>query len=75
MTVLPRIIAYPSGKSSNNGDATKRPMALDPLEWIIIGVIVVVIFLWGPTKIPALARALGRARKEYEAGKKDGGSE
>ena len=33
-------------------------MALDPLEWIIIGVIVVVIFLWGPTKIPALARAL-----------------
>jgi len=50
-------------------------MALDPLEWIIIGIIVVVIFLWGPTKIPALARALGRARREYEKGKEEGGSE
>ncbi len=49
-------------------------MALDPIEWIIIGIIVVVIFLWGPTKIPALARALGRARREYDEGKK-GGSE
>ena len=49
-------------------------MAIDPLEWIIIGVIVVVIFLWGPTKIPALARALGRAKKEYQAGKNEGAS-
>ena len=50
-------------------------MALNSLEWIIIGVIVVVIFLWGPTKIPALARALGRAKREYQEGKKEGGSE
>jgi sec-independent protein translocase protein TatA len=50
-------------------------MAIDPLEWIIIGVIVVVIFLWGPTKIPALARALGRAKKEYQAGKNEDTSE
>ena len=50
-------------------------MALNPLEWIIIGVIVVVIFLWGPTKIPALARALGRAKREYQEGKKEGGSD
>jgi sec-independent protein translocase protein TatA len=34
-------------------------------------VIVVVIFLWGPQKIPELARALGRARKEFEAGTKE----
>jgi sec-independent protein translocase protein TatA len=42
-------------------------MALgDPLQWIIIGIIVVVIFLWGPQKIPELARGLGRAKGEFE---------
>jgi len=42
-------------------------MALtDPLQIIIIGVIVVVIFLWGPQKIPELARGLGRAKGEFD---------
>jgi len=42
-------------------------MALgDPLQWIIIGVIVIVIFLWGPQKIPDLAKALGRAKREFD---------
>ena len=45
-------------------------MALDPLELIIIGVIVVVVILWGPKKIPELARSLGLARKEFEQAKK-----
>ncbi len=43
----------------------------DPLQWIVIGVIVIVIFLWGPQKIPDLARALGRARKEFENASKE----
>ena len=43
----------------------------DPLQLVIIGVIVVVIFLWGPQKIPELARALGRARKEFDEGSKE----
>jgi sec-independent protein translocase protein TatA len=43
----------------------------DPLQIMIIGIIVVVIFLWGPQKIPELARALGRARKEFEEGSKE----
>jgi sec-independent protein translocase protein TatA len=47
-------------------------MALgDPLQWIIIGIIVVVIFLWGPQKIPELAKALGRARKEFDQASKE----
>jgi|SRR5215471_3570490 len=46
-------------------------MALDPIEWIVIGVIVVVIFLWGPTKIPELARSFGRAKKEFDMAKKE----
>lgn len=42
-------------------------MALgDPLQWVIIGIIVIAIFLWGPQKIPELARGLGRARREFE---------
>jgi len=43
----------------------------DPLQWIIIGIIVVVIFLWGPQKIPQLARALGRAKKEFDQASKE----
>jgi sec-independent protein translocase protein TatA len=43
----------------------------DPLQLMIIGIVVVVIFLWGPQKIPELARALGRARKEFEEGTKE----
>lgn len=47
-------------------------MALgDPLQWLVIGIIVVVIFLWGPQKIPDLARALGRARKEFDEASKE----
>ncbi|MDG7010969.1 MAG: twin-arginine translocase TatA/TatE family subunit [Nitrososphaerota archaeon] len=47
-------------------------MALgDPLQWIIIGVIVVVIFLWGPQKIPELARGLGRAKGEFDKASKE----
>src|SRR5207247_8051094 len=50
--------------------AWNQTMALDPLELIIIGVIVVVVLLWGPKKIPELARSLGMARKEFEQAKK-----
>ena len=46
-------------------------MALDPLEWIVIGVIVVVILLWGPKKIPEFARSIGMARKEFDTAKKE----
>ncbi len=46
-------------------------MALDPLELVVVGVIVIVIFLWGPQKIPEIAKAIGRARKEYEQASKE----
>src|SRR5213593_3856785 len=50
--------------------AWNQSMALDPLELIIIGVIVVVVLLWGPKKIPELARSLGLARKEFDQANK-----
>jgi sec-independent protein translocase protein TatA len=43
----------------------------DPLQWIVIGVIVIVIFLWGPQKIPELAKGLGRAKREFDQASKE----
>ena len=36
------------------------------MEWLIILAIVAIILLWGPSKLPELARALGRAKGEFE---------
>jgi sec-independent protein translocase protein TatA len=44
------------------------PMALDVGELLIIGVIILVL-LFGATKLPQLARALGRAGGEFQKGK------
>lgn len=47
-------------------------MALsDPLQLIVIAVIVIVLFVFGPNKIPEIARSIGRARKEFESASKD----
>ena len=50
-------------------------MALDPLELaIIVGAIAIFLF-WGPSKIPELARSLGRARAEYNKASKESETE
>ena len=41
-------------------------MPIQSLEWLFITIIVIVLVLWDPQKIPKLARALAQARKEYE---------
>ena len=41
-------------------------MALDPLELASIGAILLVFFLWGPQKIPEMARMFAQARKEFD---------
>ena len=46
---------------------------LGTTEIIIIAVVVLVLF--GGAAIPKFARSLGRARKEFEDGMKDGGRE
>lgn len=43
----------------------------DPIQWVVIGIVVIALFLWGPQKIPDLARALGRARKEFDNASKE----
>ncbi len=44
---------------------------LEGWEWIIIGIVAVVIILWGPAKIPEFAKALGRAKGEFEKASKE----
>jgi len=44
-------------------------MALVGME-IAVVVLVVALLIWGPKKVPELARALGEARRSFEDGKK-----
>jgi Sec-independent protein translocase protein TatA len=43
-------------------------MALSPIEWIVGGIIVLALIIWGPSKIPELTRELGRAKKRIRSG-------
>jgi sec-independent protein translocase protein TatA len=47
-------------------------MAIQGFEWVVIAIIVIVLIMWGPRKIPELARALGKAKKEFQEGVKEG---
>lgn len=44
---------------------------LDPGPEMLILLVIVVVFLFGAKKIPELARSMGRARGEFERGKRD----
>jgi len=44
---------------------------LEGWEWLIIGVVAIVIILWGPAKIPEFAKALGRAKGEFSKAQKE----
>lgn len=46
-------------------------MKLDPLELGTIAAILLVLFLWGPQKIPELARTVAQARKEFDNASKE----
>lgn len=48
-------------------------MALGAPEFILIGLVIILFF--GAAKIPDLARALGRAKGEFEAGAREKGKD
>ncbi|HEY6051013.1 MAG TPA: twin-arginine translocase TatA/TatE family subunit [Thermoanaerobaculia bacterium] len=39
------------------------------MEWVIVLIVVVILFLGGGKKIPEFAQSLGRARGEFERGR------
>ncbi len=44
---------------------------LEGWEWLIIGVVAIVIIMWGPSKIPEFAKSLGRAKGEFSKASKE----
>ena len=46
-------------------------MALVGYEWLIVVAVILVIFIWGPQKLPELARSIGLAKKEFDKATKE----
>jgi sec-independent protein translocase protein TatA len=40
-------------------------------EWLAVIGVLIVIFLWGPQKLPELARSIGQAKKEFDKASKE----
>jgi sec-independent protein translocase protein TatA len=49
-------------------------LALVGYEWLIVVGILLVVFLWGPQKLPELAKSIGLAKKEFEKAAKEVGT-
>lgn len=45
-------------------------MAVTGIEWVIIAAVVLILFIWGPEKLPKMARAFGQAKREFEKASK-----
>lgn len=46
-------------------------MALVGYEWLIVIAVVLIVFLWGPQKLPELAKSIGLAKKEFDKAAKE----
>jgi len=49
-------------------------MALVGYDWLVIVGVLLVVFLWGPQKLPELARSIGLAKKEFDKAVKESSS-
>ena len=48
-----------------------KGLGLVGYEWLIVLGILLVVFLWGPQKLPELAKSIGLAKKEFEKAAKE----
>ncbi|GBC70321.1 Sec-independent protein translocase protein TatA [Candidatus Calditenuaceae archaeon HR02] len=46
-------------------------MAFQGFEWLIVVAVLLVLFLWGPERLPKIARAFGQAKREFEKASKE----
>ena len=46
-------------------------MAIVGWEWIVIVGVLAIIMIWGPDKIPKLAKSVGQAKKEFDKAQKE----
>lgn len=51
--------------------ALANKLAIVGYEWLIVLAIIVVLFVWGPQKLPEFARSIGLARKEIDKAYKE----
>ncbi len=51
--------------------AGMSPLYIEGVEWIIVIALIVVLLIWGPEKIPKLARSFGQAKREFEKASKE----
>ena len=58
-----------SASSVENRSA--KELAIIGYEWLIVLAIIVVLFVWGPQKLPEFAKSIGLARKEIEKAYKE----
>jgi sec-independent protein translocase protein TatA len=46
-------------------------LALGGYDWLIVVAVILVVLLWGPQKLPELARSIGLAKKEFDKAAKE----
>jgi len=46
-------------------------MAIIGPEWLILVAVILIVFLWGPQKLPELAKSIGLAKKEFDKAAKE----
>jgi sec-independent protein translocase protein TatA len=44
-------------------------------EWVIVGIVALIVFLFGAKKLPDLARSLGKSSSEFKKGMSEGASD
>jgi sec-independent protein translocase protein TatA len=46
-------------------------LAIEGFELLAIVAVLAIVFLWGPQKVPDIARAIGQAKREYDRASKE----